>query len=147
MTVNKEAVLIVDNVASRKNTLVTKLRMIGFQAEAVSSGFHAINLIENSTSAGKRYCAVIITPNNEDMSGEEVLMLSRNINASKTSLPIFFMSTDRDPENILEVIKMGANDYLFEDASSQDIFLKFSKYLPSLQQKKEKKSDSTKNPK
>lgn len=131
MEVNKEAILIIDEKAGRRNTLSTKLRMIGFQSEAISSGFQAIHLLEGSEELKKKYIALIVAEQSEDMPGEEVVLLARALEPDKKKLPIFAFLKQKDPEELLDLIQKGINDYFLHEASSQEILNKLSKHITS----------------
>lgn len=123
-------VLIIDQNANRKNNLSTRLRMIGYSTEISSSGFQAIHLLEQSEKSNKSYSIVLILGESEDMPGREILLLARQINSSKTKLPILYINKDKDPDEILQIIKEGANDYIVEGQNDSQIVTKIQKFAP-----------------
>jgi PleD family two-component response regulator len=127
----KDVVLIIDESTTRKNNLSSKLRHIGYATEVCSSGFHAIHLVEKiGMSASKLYRIVLIVGDSTDMPAREVLLLMRNVIQSKEKLPILFLHEDNDPDNILETIKDGANDYIVDLQNYGKILGKVQKFAP-----------------
>lgn len=104
--------------------------MMGYSTELCSSGFQAIYLLEQSANLRKSYAIVLILGESEDMPGREVLLLARQVNESKQKLPILYINKDRDPDEILQIIKEGANDYIVEGQSDSQIVAKIQKFAP-----------------
>lgn len=123
-------VLIIDQNANRRNNLSSRLRMMGYSTELSSSGFHSIALLEEAQKQKKFYRIILIMEDAEDMPGREILLLMRTINTSKTALPILYINKDKDPDEILEVIKDGANDYIVESHNDGQIVTKVKKFAP-----------------
>lgn len=123
-------VLIIDQNANRKNNLSSRLRMMGYSTELCSSGFQAVHLLEQSEKSKKTYSIVLIIGESEDMPGREILLLARQINDSKTKLPILYINKDKDPDEILQIIKEGANDYIVESHNDSQIVSKIQKFAP-----------------
>jgi CheY-like chemotaxis protein len=128
--VKDNIVLIVDQNATRKNNLSSRLRMMGYTTELISSGFQAIHLLEQSEKLKKSYAIVIILGESEDMPGREVLLLSRQLVKNKNKLPILYINKDKDPDEILQIIKEGANDYIVEGQNDSQIVAKVQKFAP-----------------
>lgn len=123
-------VLIIDQNPNRKNNLSSRLRMMGYTTELSASGFHAISLLEESQKRIKSYRLILILGDAEDMPGREILLLMRTINQNKTSLPILYVNEDKDPEEIIKVIKEGANDYIVDVQNEGQIVSKVKKFAP-----------------
>lgn len=123
-------VLIIDQNPTRRNNLSSRLRMMGYSTELSSSGFHSISLLEEAQKQKKFYRLILIVGEAEDMPGREILLLMRAINTSKTALPILYVNKDKDPDEILNVIKDGANDYIVESHNDSQIVTKVKKFAP-----------------
>ena len=123
-------VLIIDQNPNRRNNLSSRLRMMGYSTELSSSGFHSISLLEEAQKQKKFYRLILIVGEAEDMPGREILLLMRAINTSKTALPILYVNKDKDPDEILNVIKDGANDYIVESHNDSQIVTKVKKFAP-----------------
>lgn len=124
-------ILIVDQNLNRKNNLSSRLRMIGYQTELISSGFQVLNKLEETKDKGlKDYRLVLIIGDSEDMPGREILLLSREVRKDKSKLPILYVSSENDPNEILQTLKEGANDYLVVSDSEGPIVSKVQKLAP-----------------
>jgi PleD family two-component response regulator len=108
----------------------SRLRMMGYATEMSASGFQAIHLLEAAQKQKKSYRLILIVGDSEDMPGREILLLMRNINESKKSLPILYVHKDKDPDEILNIMKEGANDYIVEGPNDGQIVTKIKKYAP-----------------
>lgn len=127
----ENVILIVDQNATRKNNLSSRLRMIGYSTELISSGFQTLSLLEKSRDKKiTNYRMVIIIGDSEDMPGREVLLLAREISKDKSKLPILYVARENDPDLIVQIIKEGANDYLVETSNEAPIVNKIQKLAP-----------------
>ena len=123
-------VLIIDQNHTRRNNMSSRLRVMGYATEMSASGFQSIALLETSQKLKKSYRLILIVGDAEDMPGREILLLMRTINESKKSLPIFYVHKDKDPDEILNIIKEGANDYIVEGPNDGQIVSKVKKFAP-----------------
>lgn len=133
---NKNTILLVDQNPTRRNNLSSRLRMMGYTIEIASSGFQAIHLLEDTQTNQynkKRYRLILILGDSEDMPGREILLLMREIIKEKAKLPILLGNPDDDPENILKMIKEGANDYIVDMKNDGKIVNKITKIAPILE--------------
>ena len=130
----KNIILLVDNNINRRNNLGTRLRMLGYTPEVCSSGMQAISLLEKSDKARITYRSILIIGDSEDMPGREVMLLMREIEKDKGTLPILIVDEDNDPENILQAIHEGANDYIVDVNNDVKIVKKLQKIAPLLEE-------------
>lgn len=127
----ENVILIMDQNPNRKNKLSTRLRMLGYHTELISSGFQALNKLEEMKEKNlKLYRLFLIIGDSEDMPGREILMLSREVKKDKNKLPILFVSKESDPDIIIQTLKEGANDYLVEGENEGPIVTKIQKLAP-----------------
>ena len=131
-TIKKENVLlIVDENTTRRSNLATKLRIQGHDTEVSSSGFHLLNMIEQAIKFdNKTFRGLVIVGNSEDMPAREIILLVRNIFQSKVVFPILCVGGSEDPEEIVEIIKEGANEFVINISDQVKIIEKINKYFP-----------------
>ena len=136
MKKNKNLLLLVDENPTRRNNLSSRLRMLGYGIEICSSGFQAIHLLEETLlnkESNKNYRLILVLDDSEDMSGREIMLLMRELVKDKAKLPILIGHPDDDPENILKIIKEGANDYIVDVKNDGKIITKIKKVAPILE--------------
>jgi len=123
-------ILIVDQNAQRRSNLATKLRLMGHTAEASTSGFQILHLIEDALNYElKSYAGLIIVEDSEDMPAREILLLVRNLHKNKEKFPILFLSKNHDPDDILLTIKEGANEYVIDFENQSKVTDKIKKHF------------------
>jgi CheY-like chemotaxis protein len=128
---NKNKVILVSDFdAQRRAVLASRLRHAGYDIEQSGSGFETIHLVEKSKKGNFTISLVLLFDDLEDMPGREVLNLIRVAIPNKDQLPILYVSEDSSPEDILQIIKDGANDYAMLSSKFPGIFKKVQKILP-----------------
>lgn len=116
-------ILLVDADSDRRNNFASRLRVQGFNIVLSLEGFQTIHLIEKH-----KYSALIIIGNLDDMPGLEVLSLVR-ITQPKTDLPIIYISTGSDQEEVLNAFEQGANDIIvYSEKCFASLVEKLKKY-------------------
>ncbi len=116
-------ILLLDADSDRRNNFASRLRVQGFSTVLSFEGFQTIHLIEKC-----KYSALIIIGNLQDMPGLEVLSLTR-ISQSKSDLPIIYISTSSDQEEVLNAFELGANDIIvYSDKCFASLVEKLKKY-------------------
>lgn len=125
-----DIILVIDQNIQRRSNLAVKLRLMGYATEVSSSGFQAIHLLEEAQDFNlKAYRGLIITEDSEDMPGREIMLLVRNIMPSKDKFPIFYLSKITDPDEIIQIIHEGANEYIVAFENQSKIIEKISKHI------------------
>jgi len=117
-------VLLVDGNLQRRNTLSSRLRVSGFVVEAATGGFHALNLNENKT-----YNGILVVEDSDDMPGREIIGLMRQQHPDKEKLPILYLGTKGQPEEILDMMNLGANEFVVYSGNFQVLLDKLKLYL------------------
>ncbi|WP_372656147.1 PleD family two-component system response regulator [Halobacteriovorax sp.] len=116
-------ILLLDADSDRRNNFASRLRVQGFNIVLSLEGFQTIHLIEKY-----KYSALIIIGNLQDMPGLEVLSLVR-ISKPKAELPIIFISTGSDQEEVLNAFELGANDIIvYSEKCFASLVEKLKKY-------------------
>ena len=129
---NKESkylkILIADENVQHRNTLASRLRLIGIHVEIASGGFHLLNILEN---ANDFVPFIIMHEDLSDMSALECILLTRT-NYDPEKLPILFISRDNSKEKIDEIISNGANEYFVESTILQPIVESIKKFTTQM---------------
>lgn len=120
-------IIIVDENVQFRNTLASRLRLLGFHVEFATGGFHLLHVLEKHWD----FSLVIIHENMEDMPAEEMISLVRT-HKNKTELPILFISPNNNEEEICEMIFNGANEYIVKSSNFQPIVDRAQKYFMQL---------------
>lgn len=124
-------VLIVDMNQTRRNNLSSRLRILGYQTELMSSGCQAIHRIEKMKEQNSmHFCLILLIGDSEDMPAREILLLSREIRKDKKKLPILYVHRETDPNAVIQTLQEGANDVLVEDSNEGPIVTKIQKLAP-----------------
>lgn len=126
----KNTLLLVDPNQQRRNNLSTRFRLQGYDVELATSGFHCIHLVEDAKDRQKTYSLVLIVENMDDMPGREIIQLTRDINPLKDKYPILYMSSEKDPEEVLEFMNLGVNDFIVLTDNFKAILDKALKLAP-----------------
>ena len=116
-------ILFSDEVLYRNN-LASVLRKERFTVELAKGGFHLLHLLESSSD----WSMVIVHNDMKDMSGQESILLARNI-WKKSELPILYLSEAAEPEHIMHFISIGATEYVIKNNNLQTVLDKARKYL------------------
>ncbi|EQC47597.1 response regulator [Bacteriovorax sp. Seq25_V] len=104
---SKPKIMIVDSKASRRDSLASRFRLQGYYTDLSNSGFQALSQLEKDPE----YKSLIVLGNSSDMSAAELIGLTREFR-KKDILQILFVDKKADQEDVLEMFKIGANDYI-----------------------------------
>lgn len=118
-------IVIVDENATYRNQLASRLRMMGFYIEFATGGFHLMHILEKE---GKNFHLVIVHNNMSDMSAYEMTGLIRTFK-SKSELPILFISRSVSPEDLKELVTFGINDFYQKTNEQHKIAEKVQKFF------------------
>lgn len=117
-------ILVASENLTFRNNLSTKLRFVNFDAEIVTGGFHLLHLIEKH----RDYQMVIINEDMRDMPGNEIIALIRQT-ASKTELPVLYISKNENEDEICNMIFLGANEYIIQSTNYKQVIDAVQKYF------------------
>lgn len=113
MEVNKKTVLIVEDNEGLNLLLCKKVKDLAYNTVSVYSAMEALNWLKANTPY-----IMILDYNLPDMSGKSMLMLLQTENKT---IPPFLVSTGRGDESIaVEMMKLGAKDYLVKNRYFHD---------------------------
>lgn len=118
-------IVIVDENATYRNQLASRLRMMGFYIEFATGGFHLMHILEKE---GKNFHLVIVHNNMSDMSAYEMTGLIRTFK-SKSELPILFLSRSVSQEDLKELVTFGINDFYQKTNEQHKIAEKVQKFF------------------
>jgi len=99
-------VLIVDDVADNRVALSCRLVKDGFEIVEADSGAEALRLVQEQA-----FDVMLLDVMLPDMSGTEVLRRIRD-KFSASLLPVIMVTPDSQAEDVIEAMKVGANDYV-----------------------------------
>ena len=116
--------IIVDENVQFRNTLGSRLRLLGFHVEFANGGFHLLHVLEKMWD----YNLIIVHEHMQDMSAEEMISLVRTHKA-KTELPILYIANKSNEEEICDMILTGANEYIVKSTNIQIIVDRAKKYF------------------
>ena len=117
-------ILVASENLTFRNNLSTKPRFVNFDAEIVTGGFHLLHLIEKH----KDYQMVIINEDMRDMPGNEIVALIRQT-ASKTELPVLYISKNENEDEICNMVFLGANEYIIQSSNYKQVIDAVQKYF------------------
>ena len=98
--------LVVDDIDDNREILVRRFQRHNFEVREADCGTTALNLI-----ATDDFDAILLDVMMPDISGLDVLKQLR-VDRSPGSLPIIMVTAKRDSADVVEALRLGANDYL-----------------------------------
>jgi diguanylate cyclase (GGDEF)-like protein len=98
--------LIVDDVADNRASLARRFEKGGFEIVEADCGAEALRLAQEQT-----FDVMLLDMTMPDIKGTEVLRRIRE-KFSASLLPVIMMTPDSQAEDVIEAMKIGANDYL-----------------------------------
>ncbi len=99
-------ILVVDDEEMNRDMLCRRLERKGFQTRSAVDGFEALELIEQTD-----FDLVLLDVMMPKLSGLEVLHTIRKTQ-SPLKLPVVVATAKAETEDILQALKLGANDYI-----------------------------------
>ncbi len=109
----KARLLIVDDEANIRSSLVRGLRLLGYFVEEAGSGHEALALLEHTTPD-----LMVLDMNMPGMDGVEVMRRTRQI---QPEMSIIILTGYATLENAVASVKLAAADYLRKPASIREI--------------------------
>jgi phosphoserine phosphatase RsbU/P len=106
MTQPPARLLVVDDNEDNRQTLARRLQRRGFEVGLAADGFQAIEAVGREA-----YDLVLLDVQMPGMSGFDVLKKLR-VDHPPTRLPVIIATARTDREDIVEALKLGANDYV-----------------------------------
>ncbi len=101
------SILVVEDELDIQNLMCLHLSREGYHVESVQTGKEAYNMLSNHS-----YQLVILDWMIPDISGLELLRWMRNTSTSYKNTPVLFVTAKSDPEDIVQGLENGADDYL-----------------------------------
>lgn len=111
---NINPILFVSADIAKRDNIASRLRYSQFNTELTTSGFHAINLVEEAKRANEVFSMILLLGPSEDMPADEITSLVRTI-FNKKELPILYLAFDNDPNQKQEIINLGAKVMSYTD--------------------------------
>jgi DNA-binding response OmpR family regulator len=108
--------LVVDDNEDNRDMLARRLRRRGYEVSTADSGATALELI----SSAHRFDAVLLDVMMPDLTGLEVLAKLRT-RFNKEQLPILMATARSDSEDVVEALRLGANDYVTKPINLDEV--------------------------
>lgn len=102
-----QSILIVEDELDIQNLMCMHLSREGYHVESAQTGKEAYNMLSDHS-----YQMVILDWMIPEISGLEILKWMRRSGSSYEKTPVLFVTAKSDPENIVQGLEMGADDYL-----------------------------------
>ncbi|GAC1312014.1 MAG: response regulator transcription factor [Mucilaginibacter sp.] len=114
-------ILIVEDDPDLGNLLKQYLMMNGFDADRVYNGAEAFNALMKTS-----YDLLIL---DVMMPEEDGFSLAKKLNTYYKDLPFFFVTAKKMREDILEGLKLGADDYIIKPFDADELILRIKNIL------------------
>jgi len=111
-------VLVVEDSLSIRNLEMRYLSLLNFNVFSASNGKEALNILEN-----KKMNLIITDLNMPFMNGEELITNIRN-KYSMEELPIIVVSSNNEKEKLIEILKLGVNDFLHKPFLKEEFLIR-----------------------
>jgi diguanylate cyclase (GGDEF)-like protein/PAS domain S-box-containing protein len=122
--VNRPAsLLIVDDNEANRDALSRRLRQHGYTAATAADGLEALTLLPQSN-----FDLVLLDVEMPGLSGFDVLKELRGTH-SRTKLPVIMVTARTAGEDVVEALKIGANDYLTKPVDFQVALARIETHL------------------
>lgn len=108
--------LIVDDNEDNRDMLARRLRRRGYIVDTAESGAAALRLINDAQA----FDAVLLDVMMPDMTGLEVLIELRT-RFGKDQLPVLMATARSDSEDVVEALRLGANDYVTKPINLDEV--------------------------
>ncbi len=111
-TATHPAILVIEDDRALSHLIQTNLRRLGFHTDGVSDGAEAIDWIVNNAVT-----LALLDYRLPDMSGEQVM---KALARQKRTVPFIVITGHGDEKVAVEMMKLGARDYLVKDTAFLD---------------------------
>jgi DNA-binding response OmpR family regulator len=108
--------LVVDDNEDNRDMLARRLRRRGYNVVTADSGAEALGLISSEQS----FDAVLLDVMMPNITGLEVLSKLRQ-RWTKEQLPVLMATARSDSEDVVEALRLGANDYVTKPINLDEV--------------------------
>ena len=112
---NGMRLLIVDDNDDNRDMLARRLQRRGYEVHTAASGTEALDAVENT-----RFNAVLLDVMMPGVNGLEVLQYIRR-SFSKQELPVLMATARSDSEDVIQALRLGANDYVTKPINIKEV--------------------------
>lgn len=109
--INKFKILLIDDDEISSNSFVIRLRKRGFDVHFKNSGINILEFL-----AIEKFNLIFLDINMPDLCGHDVLKSIRST-YSQLELPVIMLSGKDEVQDIVDSLKIGANDYIVKPAN------------------------------
>lgn len=114
--------LVVDDSMTMRMVEKDILETLGLEVECAEDGAAALKMID-----GGEYGVVLLDWNMPKLLGIDVV---RAVRSTGNTTPIIIVTTEGQPQNILEAIKEGVNDYITKPFFKDALIERVRRFLP-----------------
>ncbi len=116
-----KSILIIDDDDMLRNTLATGLRKAGFDAITAPSAEYARKILEKIT-----FDAIVL---DRMMEGTDGLNFLKELRKNKNTTPVIMLTALSGPENTIDGLSEGANDYMSKPFKLQELVLRLNNII------------------
>jgi two-component system alkaline phosphatase synthesis response regulator PhoP len=117
----KERILLVEDEIALRDNLKLNLELEGYKVVAVETGSQAL-----ARFRGEKFDFIILDVMLPEISGFDLLKIIRLENAS---IPVLFLTAKNTSSDIVEGLKIGADDYLTKPFNLEELLLRIKKLI------------------
>ncbi|KIG17806.1 Copper-sensing two-component system response regulator CpxR [Enhygromyxa salina] len=115
--------LVVDDNDDNRDMLARRLQRRGYEVDTARSGADALDAIDragNPDNEQARYALVLLDVMMPGVNGLEVLQYIRQ-RYSKSQLPVLMATARSDSDDVVEALRLGANDYMIKPLNFTEV--------------------------
>ena len=130
-----KSVLIIDDDDMLRNTLATGLRKAGFDVITAPSTEYADNILDKISVD-----AIVL---DRMMGGMDGLSFLKKLRSNKNNTPIIMLTALSGPENTIDGLSCGANDYMSKPFQLQELILRLNNIIKNNPNNDTKKTENS----
>ncbi len=116
-----KTVLIADNDSSWQNLLAEKLETSGFNVVTATNSTEAQNIGQNNSIG-----LILLGTNLSELNGIDIC---QNLRSNNVIIPLMFAAESAQPEQIVEALSNGGDDFILKSASVEEIMARISAHI------------------
>ena len=128
--INRQKVLIVDDVAKNIQLVANFLKQAGYEINFALSGKKALNHIKK-----EKFDLILLDVMMPEMDGFEVCQKLK-LDSSTKDIPVIFLTAKTDIDSITKGFQVGGTDYITKPFNKAELLARVKTHLELLQQKK-----------
>ena len=125
MTAAPSSILIADDEELNREGLARRLQRHGYETTLAENGLRAIELLGE-----RQFDLLLLDVMMPEMNGLEVLKFVRRVD-SLLDLPIIMVTARGESEDVVEVLELGASDYVTKPINFPVVLARYGRSWPS----------------